>query len=259
MAETTHTQTRTTRAAVLLGMVLSVPLLLAQSPPQTYRETIPGTLVSFEMVRVPGAGNVPPLYWGQTEVTWDMYDVYALSLDAAAPLPAGVDAIARPSAPYGAPDYGWGHTGYAAISVTRQAAVSFTKWLSQKTGREYRLPTEAEWQHAADLAWQGKTANDVAWHAGNAGMMAHPVAKKAPDALGLFDLFGNAGEWVTTADDALVIRGGPFRSGPDTIGPTARAVQDETWNERDPQLPKSVWWLSDAPFAGFRVVATRRN
>jgi hypothetical protein len=138
--------------------------------------------------------------------------------------------------------------------VTRQAAVAFTKWLSQKTGREYRLPTEAEWQHAADLAWKGKTANDVAWHAGNAGMMAHPVAKRAPDALGLFDLFGNAGEWVTAPGDALVIRGGTFRSGPDTIGPTARAVQDETWNDRDPQLPKSVWWLSDGPFVGFRVV-----
>jgi formylglycine-generating enzyme required for sulfatase activity len=85
-------------------------------------------------------------------------------------------------------------------------------------------------------------------------MMAHPVATKAPDALGLFDLFGNAGEWVTTPDEALVIRGGSFRSGADTIGPAARAVQDETWNERDPQLPKSVWWLSDGPFVGFRLV-----
>ena len=238
-------------------MLLALPLLSAQSQPTTYRESIPGTLVSFEMVLVPGGGTVPPLYWGKTEVTWDMYDVYALSLDAAAPRPKGVDAIARPSAPYGAPDYGWGHAGYAAISVTRQAAISFTKWLSQKTGREYRLPTEAEWQHAADLAWDkktGKTANEIAWHAGNAGMVAHPVATRAPDALGLFDLFGNAGEWVTTPDDALVIRGGTFRSGPDTIGPSARAVQDETWNERDPQLPKSQWWLSDGPFVGFRVV-----
>jgi len=248
---TTHTGTRT-----LVALLFASSILAAQSQPTTYRETIPGTLVSFEMVLVPGAGDVAPLYWGKTEVTWDLYDVYALSLDAAPPLPKGVDAVARPSAPYGAPDYGWGHAGYAAISVTRQAAVSFTKWLSQKTGREYRLPTEAEWQHAADLAWDKKTGktHDIAWHAGNAGMVAHPVATRAPDALGLFDLFGNAGEWVMTTGDALVIRGGTFRSGPDTIGPSARAVQDETWNERDPQLPKSQWWLSDAPFVGFRVV-----
>lgn len=235
---------------VLLGAIV----LHGQSQPTTYRETIAGTLVSFEMVLVPGGKDVAPLYWGRTEVTWDMYDVFALGLDADSPRPAGIDAIGTPSNPYGAPDYGWGHAGYPAISVTRQAAEAFAKWLSLKTGREYRLPTDAEWDHAAALAWQGRTADQVAWHAGNAGMVTHPVGRKAADALGLFDLFGNAGEWVTDTGDALVLRGGTFRSGPDTIGPSARAVQDDYWNERDPQLPKSKWWLSDGPFAGFRIV-----
>ncbi len=239
-------------------MIVAATSVLAQSQPSTYRETIAGTLVSFEMVLVPGSATQPSFYMGRTEVTWDLYDVYALGLDADAPKPAGLDAIGRPSNPYGAPDYGWGHAGYAAISVTRHAAESFTKWLSLKTGREYRLPTDAEWQHAATLAWQGKTADEVAWHAGNAGMVTHPVSRKAPDALGLFDLFGNAGEWVMTPGDTRVIRGGTYRSGPDTIGPTARAEQDETWNERDPQLPKSQWWLSDGPFVGFRVVQGSR-
>ena len=39
----------------------------------------------------------------------------------------------------------------------------------------------------------------------------------------------------------------------DMIGPRAREVQDDSWNERDPQLPRSKWWLSDGPFAGFRL------
>ena len=97
----------------------------AQGAPQAYRESIAGTVVSFEMVPVPGgtvtvAGQtveVKPFLIGRTEVTWDMYDVFALGLDTPKS-GEGADAIARPSQPYGAPDYGWGHAGYPVISVT---------------------------------------------------------------------------------------------------------------------------------------------
>jgi formylglycine-generating enzyme required for sulfatase activity len=239
---------------VAMVVALATAVLSAQSQPSRYRETLEGTLVSFEMVRVPGADGIADLYVGTTEVTWDLYDVFALGLDQTAPQPVGIDAIGKPSNPYGAPDYGWGHAGYPVISVTRQAADAFTKWLSLKTGREYRLPTDAEWTHVARLAARGISPADIAWHAGNAGMVTHAVGRKSPDALGLFDLFGNAGEWVMTSGETLVIRGGTYRSGPDTIGPTARAEQDYSWNERDPQLPKSQWWLSDGPHVGFRVV-----
>ncbi len=249
--------TGSTGSVLMLMAAVGVATVVArgQALPSSYRETIPGTVVSFEMVLVPGEDGRPPLYWGRTEVTWDLYDVFALGLDEPASRPAGLDAIGQPSNPYGAPDYGWGHAGYPAISVARPAAEAFTKWLSLKTGREYRLPTEEEWQHVARRAWTGKTADDIAWHAGNAGMVTHPVGRKAPDALGLFDLFGNAGEWVTAANDAAVLRGGTFRTTADLLGPDARAVQDDTWNERDPQLPKSRWWLSDGPFAGLRVIS----
>lgn len=201
--------------------------------------------------------TVEPFSIGKTEVTWDLYDVFALALDAKTG--GGADAVARPSQPYGAPDYGWGHAGYPAISVTRSAAEAFTEWLSRKTGKKYRLPTEAEWQRAAELAAEkgGLTAarrDEIAWHAGNAGAKTHPVATRKPDALGLFDLFGNAAEWVRTSDDKLVARGGSFRDPAEALGPAARMVQDDSWTERDPQLPKSQWWLSDAPFVGFRVV-----
>jgi formylglycine-generating enzyme required for sulfatase activity len=252
------------------------PTLLAQPAApgalQDYRENIAGTVVSFEMVPVPSgtvtvAGKpvaVKPFFIGRTEVTWDAYDIFALGLDAAKSGGAA-DAVARPSQPYGAPDYGWGHAGSPVISATRSAAQAFAAWLSAKTGKKYRLPTETEWAHAAALA-AGKNPLTVdriealAWHRGNASARTHPAATKAADALGLFDLFGNAAEWVTTApDDAassetLIARGGSFRDGPETLGPGARAVQDDSWNERDPQLPKSRWWLSDGPFVGFRLV-----
>ena len=246
--------------AIVLGTIIIFAACTAQrpgTPPPSlrgYLDSIPGTLVTFEMMPLPER----PLWIGRTEVTWDMYDVFALGLDTSAN-PTGVDATARPSRPYGAPDYGYGHQGYPVISVTRAAAEAFCNWLSVKTGRKYRLPTEVEWVHAATFAAGAspltpERLDELAWSAGNAGGKTHPVGSKARDAVGLYDLFGNAAEWVITTDGQLVLRGGSFRSSARDIGPHAREVQDANWNERDPQLPKSRWWLSDAPFAGFRIV-----
>jgi formylglycine-generating enzyme required for sulfatase activity len=253
-----------------VAAALATAVAAAQAPPERYHETIAGTLVSFEMRLVPGGDarvpaaddertvRVAPFYIGVTEVTWDLYDVFALGLDRGADT-GKADAIARPSSPYGAPDYGWGHAGFPAISVTRAAATAFCEWLSLKTGKAYRVPTEAEWARAAAAAAGGTPLpaarrDALAWHRGNASARTHAVATKSADALGLFDLFGNAAEWVVADGDALVLRGGSFRDAPESIGPGARAVQDASWNETDPQLPKSRWWLSDAPFAGFRIV-----
>jgi formylglycine-generating enzyme required for sulfatase activity len=269
--------------SILVPLVLAAAIARESAPPrvhaqtanappsstsQAYRESIPGTLVTFEMVPVSGGTvtadgrqvTVEPFYIGRTEVTWDMYDVFALGLDK--PKETGrADAAARPSQPYSAPDYGWGHAGYPVISVTRAAAQAFADWLSARTGKIYRLPTEAEWLRAAELAvgQEGIAAgrrDALAWHQRNAGAKTHPTAAKQADALGLFDLFGNAAEWVAT-DGELVTRGGSFRDPPEKIGPTARAVQDDSWTERDPQLPKSRWWLSDGPFVGFRLAMNK--
>jgi formylglycine-generating enzyme required for sulfatase activity len=250
-----------------LAAAMCVHLLAQPATPSIYRESIAGTAVSFEMVPVPGGTatvegkpvTVAPFYIGRHEVSWDLYDVFAFGLDTKDA--AGADAVARPSQPYGAPDYGWGHAGYPAISIARPAAEAFAQWLSTKTGKKYRLPTEAEWQRAADLAAGGAALTDarrdeLAWHRSNAGAKTHPSGTKKPDAHGLFDLFGNAAEWVG-GTEWPVTRGGSYRDAGDSVGPSGRAVQDDTWNERDPQLPKSRWWLSDGPFVGFRLVSTQ--
>jgi len=256
-------------ALTLLATSVS-PQAQAAVDAATYHETIPGTLVEFEMALVPGGPvevpgpdgpatvDVAEFWVGRTEVTWDMYDVFALGLDQGSGDEIA-DAVARPSHPYGAPDYGWGHAGFPVMSVTRQAAEVFADWLSKKTGRHYRLPTEAEWLRAAAAASGDRPLTPdrldaLAWYRPNAERQTHAVASRDPDALGLFDLFGNTAEWVMTADGALATRGGSFRDA--EVGPGARAVQDFTWNETDPQLPKSRWWLSDAPFVGFRLAVT---
>ncbi len=235
------------------------------SPPARDTDSIPGTLVTWEMVLVPRGPvvlgdttiDVQPFWIARTELLWDAYDVFAFLEPPVAT--TGTDAVARPSRPYGAPDHGFGHRGYATLSVTRAAADAFCVWLSARTGRRYRLPTEAEWQRAATLALgDGPLTPDrrdtVAWHAGNSGSRAHAAATKQPDALGLYDLLGNAAEWVVPADGRLVTRGGSWRDPAERVDAGARAVQDYTWNETDPQLPKSAWWLSDGSFVGFRIV-----
>lgn len=229
------------------------------------RDSVPGTAFGFELVLVPGGKvilpgrerpdtvTVAPVWIGRTEVTWELYDLFAFGLDTVT-IPGGVDAVARPSRPYGAPDHGFGHHGFPVISVTREAAEAFALWLSARTGHRYRLPTEAEWQRAAALASAPERAPEIAWHAANASNRSHPVAARPPDRLGLHDLFGNVAEWVVSSDGRRVVRGGSWRDPPARVGPDARAVQDDSWNERDPQFPRSRWWLSDAPFVGFRLV-----
>jgi formylglycine-generating enzyme required for sulfatase activity len=262
------------RAGSVLSRVILAPLflLLVQGPggsecaAQFVRDSIPGTLVTWELVQVPNGTvtldgrtvNVAPFLIGRTEVTWDMYDVYMHRLDEGRGN-ASADAIARPSQPYAVPDYEWGHAGYAAISIALGGAKKFCEWLSAKTGHRYRLATEAEWLHAARLAVGQEPLtpariDDIAWHRGNANRRTHPSAARQPDALGLYDLFGNVAEWVIAEGQQRVTRGGSFRDDAAQLGPAARAVQDATWTERDPQLPASVWWLSDGPFVGFRLV-----
>jgi len=140
--------------------------------------------------------------------------------------------------------------------VTYHAAEQFCVWLSEKTGRKYRLPTEAEWEHACRGGEEGHQddLDEVAWYEDNADDKTHPVGKKKPNGYGLHDMLGNAGEWAKAMDGTPVLCGGTFLDPAEDVSCDTRAVQDATWNQTDPQTPKSTWWLSDGPMVGFRVV-----
>lgn len=242
-----------------------------QAPLRPYTDSIPGSLVTFEMVPVTGGEVLVPgpdgpkkvtvaSYWiGRTEVTWDAFDIFAFRLDLPRNQRNAVDATTRPSRPYGAPDHGFGHAGYPALSMTYHSAVGYTEWLSQKTGHHYALASEAQWLRAVELA-RGKApltaarVQQLAWVAENADAGTHPVAARAADVLGLFDLLGNAGEWVTGNDGTPVLRGGSWRQPASAVLALPRDLQAPSWNQTDPQIPKSRWWLSDGTFVGFRIV-----
>lgn len=252
--------------AIVVALALAVPALArAQVSDGTVVDSLPGTRLRWELVAVPAGTVVVPgtsgadtvavegFLIGRTEVPWELYDVFYLRLDVPRAARAGIDARSRPSRPYGAPDRGFGHRGYPAISLTHAAAVAFAEWLSARTGHRYAVPSDAQWQRAADLAAEG-AAPPPAWSRRNALGTTHPVAKLEPDAHGLYDLFGNAGEWVTGSDGTPWLRGGSFADAADSVGPRHRARQEPAWNQTDPQIPKSRWWLSDGPFAGLRLV-----
>ena len=236
-----------------------------------YAETIPGSLVKFEMVPIP-AGTITPAgatkptrmkpFWiAKTEVTWDAFDIFVFRLDQTEEQKAaGADAASRPSKPYGAPDRGFGHQGYPALAMTYHSAEQYCKWLSAKTGKKYRLPTEAEWEYAA-RAGSGAGAplgkdelSKVAWYWDTTEDKTQAVGTKAANAWGIHDVLGNVAEWCTGQDGTPVVRGGSFYDKAEKVQFAGREKQTPAWNANDPQNPKSKWWLANAPFVGFRVV-----
>lgn len=238
---------------------------------QTREEKISKTMITFKMVKLPGGTitmpdakapggakevTIKPFWIGEKEVSWDEYDAYMFKLDMTDAEAAKVDVKLRPSLPYGAPDRGYGHEGYPAISIARNGAEQYAKWLSNKTGKKYRLPTEAEWEFAARAGGDGKMTTEelqnVAWVQENSNETTHPIGEKKANAWGLYDIWGNAGEWVQGHDGNWVIKGGSFKEPAAKVMAQWRAKQTDTWH--DPNKPKSNWWLADGPFAGFRVV-----
>lgn len=287
----------------------------AASDMKSYIETIPGSEVTFEMVPIPAGTltmgspdkeegrkadegpqhevSVRAFWMGKTEVTWDEYDLFAfaknISKDAAQKVAAtkDADAVTRPTPPYADETFGLGRKRQPVISITHHAAMEYCRWLSEKTGKTYRLPTEAEWEYAARAG--SKTAfsfgddqakvGEYGWFLDNADGKPREVAKKKPNAWGLFDMHGNVAEWVLDHYDqnfyasfkpgapALspvrlptekryphVVRGGSWDDEPGALRSAARRASGKEWSKRDPQLPQSIWWHTEAITVGFRVV-----
>ncbi len=194
-----------------------------------------------------------------------------------------VDAITGPTPVYGDMTMGYGKK-HPAIGMTWHNAMTFCRWLWRKTGRKYRLPTEAEWEYACragttNVFGFGNDPNrlaDFAWYEDNSDSETHEVARKKPNAWGLYDMSGNVCEWVhdfyspeayrtaankspavnprgPMAGEVHVARGGDHRSSVEELRCAARVFEEEWWRFGDPQIPKSKWWLPEMDFIGFRV------
>ena len=149
---------------------------------EDFTETVPGTAASLRMIAVPGGTfmmgspegepfrgddegprhrvTLSPFFMSEVEVTWDQYWAFCSETMSEGHTPPeaiyevnnkypDIDAVSGPTPAFGSPDQGWGMGSRPAITMTWYAAKTFCQWLSLKTGRNYRLPTEAEWEYAA--------------------------------------------------------------------------------------------------------------
>jgi formylglycine-generating enzyme required for sulfatase activity len=216
-------------------------------------------------------------FWMQAhEVTWDEYRLFMFATQGGeiAHKDELVDAVSRPTRPYVEMSFGMGINGFPAISMTQHAANKYAEWLSARTGEFYRLPTEAEWEYACRA---GTTTNpsplgDYAWYAANSSEKYQKVGTKKPNAWGLYDMLGNVMEWTldqyapysaaaqvnpwvkATKPYPNAVRSGSWNDPPEMVRCAARVASDATWKQQDPQLPKSIWYHTDAQFLGFRLV-----
>jgi formylglycine-generating enzyme required for sulfatase activity len=270
--------------------------------------------VSFDMIAIPGGVflmgspeneegrsdiegpqhpvGIKPFWMGKCEVRWEEYDLYWQKKPDPAKLKGPdvhpADAVSRPTPPYSDETFDHGRDGRPCLCITHHAAMEYCRWLSAKTGKTYRLPTEAEWEWACragtttaySFGNDPEKIGDYAWYQENAP--AHPgkVGTKKPNPWGLYDMHGNVAEWcidyyvkdsnyskypkdkVTWQPVSLpvnkrypyIVRGGAWTQAAEKLRSAYRGLSTKDWLERDPQRPQSVWWMTDADFVGFRVV-----
>jgi formylglycine-generating enzyme required for sulfatase activity len=198
-----------------------------------------------------------------------------------------VDAVSQPTPPYMEMSFGMGQSGYPAISMTQHAANKYCQWLSAQTGHFYRLPTEAEWEYACrggtttaySFGDDPAQIDEYAWYYENALDKYQKVGKKKPNPWGLHDMHGNVMEWTADqfAEDYFLriargegpvrnpflrpeslyprsVRGGGWDDDPENLRSAARRGSDPAWKQQDPQLPKSIWYHTDAQWLGLRIV-----
>jgi formylglycine-generating enzyme required for sulfatase activity len=256
-----------------------------------FTEKIPGTVISFDMKAIEGGTfrmgsdkkeafhkrdeapvrnvTVGSFFMAEVEVTWDMYlTFYANTMSEGRTPPEqvyannsrpDVDAVSGPTSPFGNPDQGWGSGLRPAITMTHYAAETFCQWLSLKTGKKYRLPTEAEWEYAArggtetpyffkgnpkDFSNEGfmrklssaKTdvISEYVIYANDSKNRTQEPDKVKPNPFGLKNMLGNVMEYC--AD----------KYSPDAYGKTGEAVTDPLATEGEEWVVRGGLYNSDA-------------
>ncbi len=304
-------------AVVCLGILTKTEAKASQSKlPKKYTETVTtktGEKMSFDMVLIPGGTflmgspesepghkedegpqhqvRLDSFYLCTTEVTIQLFMAYYVEtvtgkkdfITTDEEKKDDVDAVTGPTPVYGDMTMGYDEK-HPAMGMTWYNAMAFCRWLSEKTGKQYRLPTEAEWEYASragststfGVGDDPEKVKDYAWYDDNADSETSQIGKKKPNAWGLYDMSGNVREWVYDFYSPMaykeaakqtpavnpkgpktgkvhVARGGDYSSPAEDLRSAARSFEEPWWRSGDPQIPKSKWWLPQMEFIGLRV------
>lgn len=177
------------------------------------------------------AMHIKAFRMGKTEVTFAQYDAFAEATGRKKPA-----------------DEGWGRGTRPVINVSWQDAYAYSQWLSEKTGKRYRLPTEAEWEYAARAGTTTPfyTGNCISTQQANyhgnwfdynhcgakTGTFlekTQPVAHYAPNAWGLYDMAGNVWEWTCSGYTKQGYNGEESSCNIDTKFSFSRAARGGSW------------------------------
>lgn len=272
-------------------------------------ETIPGSSVSFDMIAIPSGSFEMKIYadndfrkkanriqkiklslffMAKVELTWNAYRAFLTDVKSEGRVldsetEKDLDAISGATPPWGDPAQRWGMGQRPAISMTWLAANMYCKWLSKKTGKTYRLPTEAEWEYACGTHSKSmhrlsdEELDSLVIYRDNSKGKTHLPGGMKANAFGLLNMLGNVKEFCSDwysdhpfenkIDSLLcnpqgpgkgkerVIKGGSYRSKKKQVQANFReSTQHDKWLKTDPQMPKSIWWYSDCRDVGFRLV-----
>jgi formylglycine-generating enzyme len=302
--------------------------------PRDLVQRVPGTKHQVELVLVPGGTftmgspeaeanrrpdegtqfrvEVEPFYTARFEVSWPLYAEFLNSYHRVIVLPDKdrqaipanrlADAVTYPTPLYeieAGPilDRMGRGAGMPAVMMSHFAAKQFTKWLSKKTGRFYRLPTEAEWEYAARAGTTTafsfgddlKRLDQHGWYFDNSPTDESPdgtyrsSGSKKPNVWGLYDMHGNVAEWCVDAYDAkwyeqfkgktvswrdavnwptkrypIVFRGGGWDAEPADCRSAARRYSTAKCNIVDPCIPRTPHYEGNLLNVGIRLVAPVR-
>ena len=155
---------------------------------------------------------------------------------------------------------------YPMYYVNWDECQEFIKKLNQLTGKNFRLPTEAEWEYAArggNIGTGRKYAgsdflSDVAWFADNSFTSTHPIKSKGPNELGIYDMSGNVWEWCSDRYSSSYYYTSPYANPQGESSGTTRVLRGGSWYSplascRVTKRHKLVSYYRDTCY-GFRLV-----
>jgi formylglycine-generating enzyme required for sulfatase activity/class 3 adenylate cyclase len=193
-----------------------------------------------------------PFAIGKFEITFDEWDACAKGGGCGTYIPD---------------DSGWGRGNQPAINISWNDAKAYALWLSRRTDKSYRLPSEAEWEYAANAGSTQRFpwGNDISSDNANYGTLKEktlPVGSFDANAFGLFDVIGNVAEWVSDCYEADAYRSHGYYPSPvgNSDDSCQRVLRGGSWTSMaSPDLVRTSRRRAASPsgrykFNGLRVL-----